>query len=65
MKAIKQKDGYYLYKIDGHLELWRGKYGSEYGFNAGYVAYAENFEYAVDVAKEEAAALMADFKMYG
>lgn len=65
MKAIKQKDGYYLYKIDGHHELWRGKHGSEYGFNAGYVADPANFEYAVDVAKEEAAALMAEFEMYG
>ena len=65
MKAIKQQDGYYLYKIYNHHELWRGKHGSKYGFSAGYVADPANFEYAFDVAKEEAAALMADFKMYG
>ena len=58
-KALKTDGKYYLYKIDGHLELWRGKIGGEYSFRAGYVMDAENFEMACDSADEEMAYLMA------
>lgn len=59
MKAIKTNGTYYLYAIDGHLELWRGKFDGEYSFRAGYVANKENFEYACDNADEEMRCLMA------
>ena len=52
MKAIK-KDGYYrLYKTADGYELWIGRYGDT-GARLGYVADPENWEYALDMAKEE------------
>jgi hypothetical protein len=35
-------------------------FGGEYSYRAGYVANAENFEYAIDVAEEEMRCLMAE-----
>lgn len=59
MKAIKTDGKYYLYKIDGYLELWRGKFGGEWSFRAGYVMHADNFEYACANADEEMRYLMS------
>lgn len=59
-KAIKTDGKYFLYNIDGHLELWRGKLGGEWSYRAGYVANRDNFEYAVDTAEEEMRCLMAE-----
>ena len=47
-------------RIDGHLELWRGKFGGKYSFSAGVVSNKDNFEMACDVADEEMACLMAE-----
>lgn len=58
-KALKTDGKYYLYKIDGHLELWRGKIGGEYSYRAGYVMDADNFEVACYEADEEMRSLMA------
>jgi hypothetical protein len=60
MKAIKKQGNYRLYRIDGHLELWSGVFGGEYSYRAGYVTDADNFEYAIEVAKEEMRYLMAE-----
>ena len=59
MRAIRTSGKYNLYRIDGHLELWRGKFGGEYSFRAGYVSNADNFEMACISADEEMACLMA------
>lgn len=60
-KLIKQGQGYYLYKTaDGFKELWKGKMGSAYGYRAGYVMDSDNFDVAVDAAKEEMASFMAE-----
>lgn len=59
MKAIRTDGKYNLYRIDGHLELWRGKFGGEYSYRAGYVMDKENFELAVANADEEMRYLMA------
>jgi hypothetical protein len=61
MKQINTSGKYFLYKTEeGYLELWRGQYGSEWGYRAGYVSDADNFEYAVEVAEEELRVLMAE-----
>lgn len=62
MKAIKVEGNYRLYKVEGNYELWFGTYtldtASEKGVRVGYVSDPENFEDAVDVAKEELAYMM-------
>ena len=60
MRALKTDGKYFLYRIDGHLELWRGKHGKEWSYRAGYVSDADNFEYAVEMADEEMRCLMAE-----
>jgi hypothetical protein len=60
MRAIKKQGEYRLYRVENHLELWKGVFGGEYSYRAGYVANAENFEYAIDVAEEEMRCLMAE-----
>ena len=60
MKTIKTDGKYFLYNIDGHLELWKGKFGGEYSYRAGYVSNRNNFEVAVDAAEEEMRCLMAE-----
>lgn len=64
MKAIKKSGNYRLYRVDGHLELWLGTRSNtgDYstGVIVGYVSDAENFEYAVDMAREEMRYLMAE-----
>jgi hypothetical protein len=60
MRALKNDGKYFLYRIDGHLELWRGRYGKEWSYRAGYVADADNFEYAVSEAEDEMRCLMAE-----
>lgn len=59
-KLIKKGHGYYLYlTVEGHKELWRGTIDSKNGYRAGYVMDSDNFDIAVEVAKEEMASLMA------
>ena len=58
MRAIRTNGKYNLYRIDGHLELWRGKFGKEYSFRAGYVSNKNNFEMVCIAADEEMACLM-------
>jgi hypothetical protein len=60
MRAIRTNGKYNLYKIEGHLELWSGKFGGEYSFRAGYVMDADNFEVACFEADEEMRSLMAE-----
>lgn len=60
MRAMKSLDGYYLYRIDGHLELWRGKIGGENSYRAGYVSNADNLAEAVYAAREEMYWLMKE-----
>lgn len=59
----KAKAGYYVYYIQGHYELWRGKIEQEethYSFRAGYIANLDNLDYAIEEAKAEMRALMAE-----
>lgn len=63
MRAIRSKDGYKMYRIDGHLEMWFGN--TTDGVRVGYVSDADNFEYAVEVAKEEADCLMEEYLRFG
>lgn len=60
MRAIKKQGNYRLYRVENHLELWHGTYQGKNSYRAGYVADAENFEYAIDVAEEEMRCLMAE-----
>ena len=60
MRAIRTDGKYNLYKVNGLLELWRGKIGGEYSFRAGYVSNRDNFEMATIAADEEMAYLMAE-----
>ena len=60
MRAIRTSGKYNLYRIDGHLELWRGKFGEENSYRAGYVSDKENFLMACDVADDEMAWMMAE-----
>jgi NADH pyrophosphatase NudC (nudix superfamily) len=60
MRAIKKKGNYRLYRVENHLELWSGTYKGKNSYLAGYVANAENFEYAIDVAEENMRYLMAE-----
>jgi len=64
IEPIKVEDNYRLYKIDNHYELWMGVYTtdkySETGVLVGYVSNPDNFEDAIDTAKEELAYLMAE-----
>ena len=60
MRSIKKQGEYRLYRVENHLELWRGVYEGKYSYRAGYVADAENFEHAIDVAEEEMRCLMAE-----
>lgn len=60
MRAIKKQGEYRLYRVENHLELWHGTYEGKYSYRAGYVANADNFEYAIDVAEEEMRCLMAE-----
>ena len=60
---VKAKSGYYVYYIQGHYELWRGKIEQEdthYSFRAGYIANVDNLDYAIAEAQEEMRALMAE-----
>lgn len=60
---MKSKAGYHVYKIDGVKELWRGKIEQEdthYSYRAGYIAYIENLEMAIEEAAAEMRSLMAE-----
>lgn len=65
MKAIKKEGNYRLYKIDNNYELWFGIYTtdilSDKGVKVGYVSNPDNFEDAIDTAKEEMDYMMAEF----
>lgn len=52
--------GYFVYKIQGYKELWKGKIEGEYAYRAGYVFDIENLEQAIDAAEEEMRYLMAE-----
>jgi hypothetical protein len=62
MKAIKKSENFRLYKIENHFELWLGNYTtdkySDKGVRLGYVSNPENWEEALENAKEEIACLM-------
>jgi hypothetical protein len=62
MKAIKKSENFRLYKIENHFELWLGIYTTEKysdkGVRLGYVSSPENWEEALENAKEEIACLM-------
>lgn len=64
MKALKKQGEYRLYRVNGHLEIWCGVYNEEQsylkGVRVGGLMYIENFEYAVEVAKDEVRCLIAE-----
>jgi len=64
MQAIKKEKNFRLYKIENHFELWLGVYTtdkySDKGVRLGYVSNPQNFEEAIDTAKEELAYLEAE-----
>lgn len=63
IRPVKKSNGYYAYKIQGMIELWRGKIEEEetkYSYRAGYVSNIENLEMAIDAAQEEMRCLMAE-----
>ena len=61
MRALRKQDNYRMYKIDGHYELWHGKYNTEtdvmkkvgIGVRVGYVSNPDNFEMACHEAEIE------------
>jgi hypothetical protein len=66
MRALRSKDGYKMYRINGSLELWFGNANKpEEAVRVGYIADAENFEYCVEEAKEEAHYLMEEYLTFG
>lgn len=65
MRALRSKDGYKMYKINGSLELWFGNANTEDSIRVGYIADADNFEYCVEEAKEEAHYLMEEYLRFG
>jgi hypothetical protein len=66
MRALRSKDGYKMYRINGSLEMWFGNANDpDNSCRVGYVANADNFEHAVEVAKEDAYYLMKEYELYG
>ena len=63
MKAIKKLDNYRMYRIDGHYELWYGKFND--GVRVGYVSNPDNFLMACHEAEMEFMALEQEYELYG
>jgi hypothetical protein len=60
IKPMKKSRGYFVYKINGDKELWKGKIEGQYSYRAGYVFDIENLDQAIDNAEEEMRCLMAE-----
>ena len=60
IKPMKKSRGYFVYKINGDKELWKGKMEGQYSYRAGYVFDIENLDQAIDNAEEEMRCLMAE-----
>lgn len=57
---VKKMDGYKLYKIQGHYELWRGRMTAKNAYRAGFVSNPDNMQDAIYAAQEEMRYLMAE-----
>jgi hypothetical protein len=60
IKPAKKSRGYFLYKIQGHKELWKGAIEKEFSYRAGYVFEMANLDQAIDAAEEEMRCMMAE-----
>jgi hypothetical protein len=60
IKPAKKSRGYFLYKIQGHKELWKGAIEKEHSYRAGYVFEMANLDQAIDAAEEEMRCMMAE-----
>jgi hypothetical protein len=60
IKPMKKARGYFVYKIKGDKELWKGKMEGQYSYRAGYVFDIANLDQAIDAAEEEMRCLMAE-----
>ncbi len=69
MRALRKQDNYRMYKIDGHYELWHGKYNADQsvgtGVRVGYVSNPDNFLMACHEAEMEFMALEKEYELYG